>query len=242
MDIDGATSSRPLCGSLSPEVSARRPSGRSPRGGRSEHRVGAPLLHRSRIAGRRHGDRGRRPDGAASHPSLRTPRFGDRQAAKRHLLDVLDELVPVDEERHRESVVLLEIIAASRLNPAFAPVVRQMASDLHQVLAEAITTMGAADPAREAVRLAALISGLSLNAVTPPRIGRTGNNSSRVGSARGRTVRPPVRNRSTGRHTKPVAARPPIHAAYRPQGSRRDASCRAEAMNMTLVDLCQKLP
>jgi hypothetical protein len=42
-----------------------------------------------------------------------------------------------------------------------------MASDLHQVLAEAITTMGAADPAREAFRLAALISGLSLNAVTP---------------------------------------------------------------------------
>ncbi|WP_249645496.1 TetR family transcriptional regulator C-terminal domain-containing protein [Nocardia sputi] len=75
--------------------------------------------------------------------------------------------MPADEERHRESVVLLEIIAASRLNPAFAPVVRQMASNLHQVLAEAITTMGAADPAREAVRLAALISGLSLKAVTP---------------------------------------------------------------------------
>ncbi|WP_236565639.1 MULTISPECIES: TetR family transcriptional regulator C-terminal domain-containing protein [Nocardia] len=93
------------------------------------------------------------------------PRFGDRQAAKRHLLDVLDELVPVDEERHRESVVLLEIIAASRLNPAFAPVVRQMASTCTKCSPRRSPRW--APPTLPGKPSAWPLSGLSLNAVTP---------------------------------------------------------------------------
>ncbi|QBJ94628.1 TetR family transcriptional regulator [Rhodococcus sp. ABRD24] len=100
----------------------------------------------------------------ARHPA---PAGQGREAAKRHLLVVLEELVPLDDERHREAVVLLEVITASRINRAFEPVTRQMASDLHVVLTEALAEVGVSAPAREAVRLAALISGLSLDAVTP---------------------------------------------------------------------------
>lgn len=98
------------------------------------------------------------------HPA---PGNGDREAARRHLLAVLAELVPLDEERHREAVVLLEVIAASRLDPAFGPVVRQMAADLRRVLTGAVAATGTADPARAAAHLAALVAGLSLDAVTP---------------------------------------------------------------------------
>ncbi|MEV0107938.1 TetR family transcriptional regulator C-terminal domain-containing protein [Nocardia sp. NPDC050799] len=98
------------------------------------------------------------------HPA---PEKGDRGAAGRHLLAVLAELVPLDEERHREAVVLLEIIAASRLDPAFGPVVRQMGADLRQVLTDAVAATGTADPAAAAAHLAALVSGLLLDAVTP---------------------------------------------------------------------------
>ncbi|RYF60777.1 MAG: TetR family transcriptional regulator [Comamonadaceae bacterium] len=100
----------------------------------------------------------------ARHPA---PVDQCREAAKRHLLVVLEELVPLDDERHREAVVLLEVITASRINPAFEAVTRQMASDLDTVLTEALANIGVTSPAREAVRLAALISGLSLDAVTP---------------------------------------------------------------------------
>ncbi|GGL18254.1 hypothetical protein GCM10011588_36180 [Nocardia jinanensis] len=75
--------------------------------------------------------------------------------------------MPLDEERHREAIVLLEVIAASRLEAAFEPVVRQMAADLRQVLTDATAATGTADPARAAAHLAALVSGLSLDAVTP---------------------------------------------------------------------------
>lgn len=98
------------------------------------------------------------------HPA---PAREDRAGAKRHLLAVLEELVPLDDERHRESVVLMEVIAASRTDPAFAPVTARMAADLRTVLVEALTLVGVRDPAHEAVHLAALVSGLSLDAVTP---------------------------------------------------------------------------
>lgn len=91
----------------------------------------------------------------------------DRLAAKRHLVRLLEELVPLDDERHREAVVLMEIIAAARTDPAFEPVVRQMAADLRAVLVEALAAAAIAAPERQAVHLAALISGLSLDAVTP---------------------------------------------------------------------------
>lgn len=98
------------------------------------------------------------------HPA---PGNGDGKAARRHLLTVLAELVPLDEERHREAVVLLEVFAAARLDSAFAPVVRRMAADLRLVLTEAVAATGTDAPAAAAAHLAALVSGLSLDAVTP---------------------------------------------------------------------------
>lgn len=92
---------------------------------------------------------------------------GDRAAAKRHLLRLLEELVPLDDERHREAVILMEVIAAARINLAFEPVVRQMAADLRQVLVDALAATGTPAPEHHAVHLAALISGLSMDAVTP---------------------------------------------------------------------------
>lgn len=88
-------------------------------------------------------------------------------AARRHVLAVLEELVPLDDEKHREAIILMEVIAASRTNPAFAAVTRQMATDLHTVLHDAVTAIGVAEPTHEAIRLAALISGLSSDTITP---------------------------------------------------------------------------
>ncbi|NUS91935.1 MAG: hypothetical protein HOQ36_05890 [Nocardia sp.] len=59
------------------------------------------------------------------------------------------------------------MIAAARLDPAFAPTVRQMAADLRRVLTAAVAATGTADPASAAAHLAALVSCLSLDAVTP---------------------------------------------------------------------------
>ncbi|MFI5720324.1 TetR/AcrR family transcriptional regulator [Nocardia sp. NPDC051750] len=98
------------------------------------------------------------------HPA---PAAGNRPAAKRHLLRVLEELVPLDDERHREAVILVEVIAAARINPAFEPVVRQMGADLRRVLVDTLTATGTPAPEHQAAHLAALISGLSLDAVTP---------------------------------------------------------------------------
>lgn len=101
----------------------------------------------------------------ANHSAPENP--GNSEAASGHLISVLEELVPLDDERSREAIILMEVIAAARTTPAFSPVTSQMAADLHTVLVEALSVMGVAQPAVEAVRLAALIAGLSLNAVTP---------------------------------------------------------------------------
>lgn len=95
------------------------------------------------------------------------PAPGDRAAAQNYLLRVAEELVPLDDERHCEAVILMEIIAAARITPTFEPVVRQMAGDLREVLIDALTALGSPDPEHRAVHLAALISGLSLDSVTP---------------------------------------------------------------------------
>ncbi|MDV3123628.1 TetR family transcriptional regulator C-terminal domain-containing protein [Mycobacterium sp. 21AC1] len=95
------------------------------------------------------------------------PGGSDPDAARAHLLAVLEAVVPLDADSRDEAIVLMEVIAASRTNPAFSAVVEQMAEDLHTVLVAAVSAVGVPCPSQEAVRLAALISGLSLDAVTP---------------------------------------------------------------------------
>lgn len=94
------------------------------------------------------------------------PQSGDIARQRRHLLALLEELVPLDGERHNESVILMEVIAASRTTTAFRPVTAQMATDLHAVLVTALKNMAVPQPNLEARRLASLLSGLAFDAVT----------------------------------------------------------------------------
>ncbi|MEV6279380.1 TetR family transcriptional regulator C-terminal domain-containing protein [Nocardia sp. NPDC051832] len=80
---------------------------------------------------------------------------------------LVEELLPVDDERRVESIVLLEFILAARVNPIFRPVTEQMAADMRSVLTEALRVLAAPGPAEQAERLVALIGGLAIDAVTP---------------------------------------------------------------------------
>ena len=79
----------------------------------------------------------------------------------------LEELLPVDEERRVEAIVLTEFIVAARVNPIFRPVTEQMAADMRQVITDALRVLEVHDPAEEAERLIALLGGLVLDSVTP---------------------------------------------------------------------------
>lgn len=94
------------------------------------------------------------------------PQSRDVALQRRHLLALLEELVPLDPERHDESVILMEVIAASRTATAFRPVAAQMATDLHTVLVTALENMSVPQSDLEAQRLASLVSGLAFDAVT----------------------------------------------------------------------------
>ncbi len=79
----------------------------------------------------------------------------------------LEELLPIDEERRVESIVLTEFIVAARVNPIFRPVTEQMAADMRQVITDALHVLDVHDPAEEAERLIAVLGGLVLDSVTP---------------------------------------------------------------------------
>lgn len=79
----------------------------------------------------------------------------------------LEELLPIDEERRVESIVLTEFIVAARVNPIFRPVTEQMAADMRQVITDALRVLEVHDPAEEAERLIAVLGGLVLDSVTP---------------------------------------------------------------------------
>ncbi|MFI8437026.1 TetR/AcrR family transcriptional regulator [Streptomyces sp. NPDC079020] len=83
------------------------------------------------------------------------------------LQDLVEELLPIDEERRVESIVLTEFIVAARVNPAFRPVTEQMAADMRQVITDALGVLDVDDPAEEAERLIAVLGGLILDSVTP---------------------------------------------------------------------------
>ncbi|GAA0912301.1 TetR/AcrR family transcriptional regulator [Streptomyces thermoalcalitolerans] len=83
------------------------------------------------------------------------------------LQERLEELLPLDEERRAEAIVLIEFIVAARVNPIFRPVTEQMAADMRQVITDALRVLDVHDPAEEAERLTALLVGLTLDAVTP---------------------------------------------------------------------------
>jgi AcrR family transcriptional regulator len=110
------------------------------------------------------GDRmGRR---LARHP-VEALRGMTGEAAVDALQGLVEELLPVDEERRGEAVVVLELILASRTRQAFRPAAARMGDDLAGVLTEAFAALDAARPALQAAQLAALIGGLTIDALTP---------------------------------------------------------------------------
>lgn len=80
---------------------------------------------------------------------------------------LLEEFLPLDDERRVESIVLTEFIVAARVNPIFRPVTEQMAADMRQVITQALDVLGVPGPAEEAERLIAILGGLVIDAVTP---------------------------------------------------------------------------
>ncbi|KQB83925.1 TetR/AcrR family transcriptional regulator [Corynebacterium oculi] len=80
---------------------------------------------------------------------------------------LVEQVLPVDDVRHAEAIVVVEFIRASRVNPVFAPVAAEMYRDLVVVLEEAFTELGVVEPRAAAGEVSALIGGLTLDAVTP---------------------------------------------------------------------------
>lgn len=89
------------------------------------------------------------------------------EAAVDALQQLVEEVLPVDEERREECIVVLELIVASRTRRVFAPVAERMADDLYRVLTDTLTALEASRPAEAARQLSAVIGGLTLDAVTP---------------------------------------------------------------------------
>ncbi|WP_327148470.1 TetR/AcrR family transcriptional regulator [Nocardia sp. NBC_01329] len=80
---------------------------------------------------------------------------------------LVEELLPIDDERRAESIVLLEFIVAARVNPIFRPATEQMAVDLHDVITDALRVLEVPEPGEQARRLTAIIGGLTIDMVTP---------------------------------------------------------------------------
>lgn len=80
---------------------------------------------------------------------------------------LVEEVLPVDDVRRAEAIVLLEFMVAARTRPVFRPVTEQMAVDLHRLVADALDALRVPDVPGETDRLTALIGGLTIDTVTP---------------------------------------------------------------------------
>lgn len=97
----------------------------------------------------------------------RPPLTSDDTSPIDSLQGLLEELLPLDDERRDEAIVLGEFITASRTTPAFRPACAQMAADMRQVIADALATLAVTEPTEEAELLTAVLVGLTSDAVTP---------------------------------------------------------------------------
>lgn len=110
------------------------------------------------------GDRmGRR---LADHPAegLRGLR-GD--AALDDLQALVETVMPVDDARRAESIIVVELVIASRTRPMFRAMSERMGSDLSAVMRGALDALGLPEPDLAAAQLVAVIGGLTMDAVTP---------------------------------------------------------------------------
>lgn len=104
-------------------------------------------------------------------------RMGERLASHRlddlgaewpeRLAVFVEEVLPLDAERRDEAAVLTEFIVASRTRPILAAATARMGDDLREALSTALASAGIGGAEQEADRLAALVGGLTLDAITP---------------------------------------------------------------------------
>lgn len=110
------------------------------------------------------GDRmGRR---LAEHPAegLRGLR-GD--AAVDALQALVETVMPVDDARRAESIIVVELVIASRTRPVFRAMSERMGADLSAVMRDALDALDLPDPGLAAAQLVAVVGGLTMDAVTP---------------------------------------------------------------------------
>lgn len=99
----------------------------------------------------------------------------DRAERRRHTIELLGELLPLDERRYTESAVWLAFATAARTAPDLRPHVRRMYEGTRTLITKVLTRVrdlgGLADGvdiAVETERLTALIDGLMTNGVIQP--------------------------------------------------------------------------
>ena len=83
------------------------------------------------------------------------------------LQNLVEQVLPVDEPRKEEAIVVLEVNRASRTQPVYASCAAQMARDLQDVITDALACLGVPSPSVVARQISALIGGLTLDTVTP---------------------------------------------------------------------------
>lgn len=86
-------------------------------------------------------------------------------------LDALQALVetvmPVDDARRAETIIVVEFVIASRTRPVFRAMSERMGTDLSAVMRDALDALDLPDPDLAAAQLVAVVGGLTMDAVTP---------------------------------------------------------------------------
>lgn len=82
---------------------------------------------------------------------------------------ILEQLLPLDDERHREAEVWLAFIAGARVDPALRALSERTDEALRDVVRAALAPLEPADPDLALEEVYALVDGLALHAALHPR-------------------------------------------------------------------------
>ncbi|GAA1253092.1 TetR family transcriptional regulator C-terminal domain-containing protein [Prauserella halophila] len=104
----------------------------------------------------------------ARHPVERLRQLRGTEALDA-VQSLVEEVLPLDQQRRDETTVVVELVMASRTRPVFHEMSERMGADLADVLRRALTALDAHDPETGSARLTALITGMTVEAVTPHR-------------------------------------------------------------------------
>ncbi|WP_198587526.1 TetR family transcriptional regulator C-terminal domain-containing protein, partial [Brevibacterium epidermidis] len=88
-------------------------------------------------------------------------------AAVDALQALVETVMPVDDARRAESIIVVELVIASRTRPVFRAMSERMGADLSAVMRDALDALDLPDPGLAAAQLVAVVGGLTMDAVTP---------------------------------------------------------------------------